>query len=382
MINASIYWIEIILICLYAFFVYTERLYLGWPVMPANLIMLPLLMCLLVRLKRNIHEEKIVKSIMFFFFWCILSFLWTQDVNIAIVRCTMIMSLMVLSYLIINRGVCKKELILIEFVIICAGIVTASDLIINGQNFFGNVIASRLSLDDDSDPNYFAMSLIVPFFIAYNLIYKKGWYKLLSMITVGVIGYAVLLLASRGGILAIFCGVVISLFINKKYKVLLFFVVTVAYILSMVAQELERFSFDHIMERGGAGRTNIWMVAVEMIKDNFINGVGLNNFTKRYNEYAAMSSSGFSEGTYRAVHNGYLEIFCELGIVGLIAYFNIFFCAIKKYTRIIIYNYSGLLCGLIGTMIAGGFLSVVASRSVWFILAILIGCCRENEGKI
>ncbi len=380
MINYIAEKIEIILLYLYVFLVYAERLFIHLPVKPDNIVGALLFMVLLIKIKKRIYECNVLKRIILFICWCTASFFWLQNTDAAFVRYIMVCFVLLLTYFILNRGITRKELLMIECFMIISGLTCSMDLIINGKNFYGNLIESRLALSDDNDPNYFAMSLIVPFFAAYDFFYKeRKIFKLIAIIGVGIIGYAIVLLASRGAMLAMVTGITLSMIFRRNYKLLLCFIIVIGTILSIVSQEFERYSMENIVERGGSGRLGIWTVGFEMAKDNFFKGVGIGNFISRYNEYAIMSKMGFSEGSHSAPHNGYIELLAELGMVGMGIYLNIFYNGLKKYLRLITNENLGLFCGLIAIMIAGGFLTIFAEKTSWLVFSVLIAYYRQKR---
>jgi len=66
---------------------------------------------------------------------------------------------------------------------------------------------------------------------------------------------------------------------------------------------------------GGAGRVDIWYVGWELFKHYGIFGVGLNNFTIAYADYAGYAPQFI--GSARDPHNFYLRTAVEFGIVGI-----------------------------------------------------------------
>ena len=128
---------------------------------------------------------------------------------------------------------------------------------------------------------------------------------------------------------------------------------------------------DVMLESGGAGRTDIWMVGIEMIKDNFFQGVGLHNFQSRYNEYAALSETGYFRGQYRAPHNFIVEIWAELGLIGLVLYGYLCICISKCSTKIVLHKHMSLVIGGASTFIAAFFLTTIAEKQPWLLLAVM-----------
>lgn len=98
-------------------------------------------------------------------------------------------------------------------------------------------------------------------------------------------------------------------------------------------------------------RLTYWKVALIMAKDNFWTGVGLGNFGTVYAKYQYIGAGGV-----QAAHNDYLQILCETGIFGFLAFcgFWAYFC-IWGALRILRETEApnrGLLCGLYGGVLA------------------------------
>ena len=73
---------------------------------------------------------------------------------------------------------------------------------------------------------------------------------------------------------------------------------------------------------GGNGRTELWHVAWEITKDHPVNGVGLNNYTIQAPLYVrkpgALRSVALIADKPHVVHNTYLQMLAEAGVIGLV----------------------------------------------------------------
>ncbi len=80
---------------------------------------------------------------------------------------------------------------------------------------------------------------------------------------------------------------------------------------------------------GGAAfaRIPLMMLAFEVIKDNMLLGVGVNNFSMVMREYLSVDLAG--EWLY-TVHNKYLLVWAETGLLGLLAFLAFLFATLRR----------------------------------------------------
>ncbi|MGU9977750.1 MAG: O-antigen ligase family protein [Candidatus Oxydemutatoraceae bacterium WSBS_2016_MAG_OTU14] len=82
------------------------------------------------------------------------------------------------------------------------------------------------------------------------------------------------------------------------------------------------------LAHSGAVRTRIWANSIPMFIDHAFLGVGLGNWTVFHTQYQAwiQQDRQLAENSYHAnAHNDYVELFCELGIVGVVLFYIFLF---------------------------------------------------------
>ncbi|WP_223701141.1 O-antigen ligase family protein [Sutcliffiella deserti] len=218
------------------------------------------------------------------------------------------------------------------------------------------------------DPNFFVFYNTI--FFAYYLCHQHNWKNRLGLILCIA---ANLLTLSRGGFVALVIMFAVYLVLNKPYKQMKILVGSVlslsllAYIvivqlkfdmLGMINSRFEDFSTD-----GGSGRFELWGRAWSFFSDNMIFGIGAFNFSD-YNL--------FRHNDTLTVHNTFLDILSESGLVG-ISFFLIFifliFIQLWKFNVHREKQY--LFLTYIGFVIQMMFLSVIINDMFFVYLAIL-----------
>jgi O-antigen ligase len=89
--------------------------------------------------------------------------------------------------------------------------------------------------------------------------------------------------------------------------------VSIALLGGLVAALIERIDLPELWAVGWGGRIAIWRASLEMIRDNWALGVGLGRFADYFSRYQLIRYYT------RYPHNFLLEVFAELGVVGVLA---------------------------------------------------------------
>jgi O-antigen ligase len=181
------------------------------------------------------------------------------------------------------------------------------------------------------DPNELAAILVPAVVLAcFALAAVRGalarWALVLCALVCTV---ALLLTESRGGLVALAVALVAAVLLAGRLRagVLAIGLVIAAlgvsyYVLVAPPQSLQRLT--QFYAGGGTGRTDLWSIAVQMIGDNPVVGVGAGNFQVREPFYASgtinLPEVQFVIDTPKVVHNTYLEVLVQLGVLGLAAF--------------------------------------------------------------
>jgi O-antigen ligase len=245
-------------------------------------------------------------------------------------------------------------------------------------NFFGNGIRSYGILMDRgvprlvgtfTDPNIFAFGNFI-FFYYYLTHLKEKRSKLGLLLSTTTL----LLTFSRGAILAVLFGIFI-IFVSAKLKTkikMVLFGVPVVYALIKAAYsffyidviQIIMDRFKEVSEDDGSGRFDIWANGLELFSNHPIFGIGIYN-------YRSYSNALFGIDHY--MHNTFLEVLTESGLIGFVLYCMVFvmlFCAFYKYrnkgveSRYLFYT----LCSM---MVLMSSLSLIVNECFFLFLAIV-----------
>lgn len=139
-------------------------------------------------------------------------------------------------------------------------------------------------------------------------------------------GLTIYLTRSYAGLLAWFFGILLFIiFIPKNFFrvrrtifVSFFAIVLLVFVGLLHQGKLQRF-FDNSSYNSWQTRQQIWRVAVSLLRDNYLLGVGYNNFEKSYYKRAFTLYNPPLEWEVPKAHNLYLNTWLESGFLGLVS---------------------------------------------------------------
>jgi O-antigen ligase len=207
-------------------------------------------------------------------------------------------------------------------------------------------------------PSYLSMYVILSLFIAFESWFDKN-IKIRERVFWLIIGVFLLIsiyfLSSRSGIIASIILVPLYFFYKLKQKrkrkglVVVLSILVVLFALLLVIRSNERVKLVLNEISNGSlkqkavqdGRVIIWRSALRIIRNNLILGVGIGDVrTELMKEYKEIGNQDLIENNYN-VHNQFLEVLLENGLIGLIL-----FLAILVYLFYVAICQQNLLSGL------------------------------------
>jgi putative inorganic carbon (HCO3(-)) transporter len=243
------------------------------------------------------------------------------------------------------------------------------------------------------DPNELA-AILVPALVlaAFALTGRRGplarW--LLVSFTI-VFAAALFLTQSRGGLVAFATTVLVAPLLAGAARAR-----TIAILLTVVAAGVTYYGFfaseearDRVTtfeEGGGSGRPDLWSISYQVFRDRPVTGAGMGNFLVVEAEYAARDDLDLERVDLvvddpKVVHNTYLHVLSELGLVGFLAFgvvvggaIGIGWRSIRRFARAGLAEMEmlarALLIGTIGMLAAYAFISAQYEKQLWLLLGL------------
>jgi probable O-glycosylation ligase (exosortase A-associated) len=219
------------------------------------------------------------------------------------------------------------------------------------------------------------------------------WMRLGMLVAVPFSVLGILSTFSRGGFLALICGSLVFLVLQRRRTVSLLIVglVVVAYQFVPVPESyIQRMdtitTYEEVGDQSALGRLHFWRVAMAMAADQPL-GVGLRNFEANYDRYDD-SQGAFK--TSRSVHSIYFQALAENGYAGaaiflfLIAYS--FWVSIRirwrskrlqeDERRFFVSTSNALIASLTAFAIGGAFNAEALNELNWFTFALVAALDR------
>lgn len=348
------------------------------------IISIILLMKIIVHKSIN-DKVNLILAYLILMVWTLTSNMWAKSVS---ADSTVVMIFVLfMALILVCKGLDEDELHFISIGFLLGGLIVCINLLTSNQ--YLNDVDGRLVLDGISDggandPNWLSWLLLPSLFTAIKFTKSSALlYKFLSSFCIMLIVYCIFLSGSRGAIMAIIVSFLCKWIYEKKYFyvflsstiLIICSVFFIEYVIDLLGY---RFDISFMIETGGAGRVDIWKVALEMIKDNFFCGVGVGNFSNNYQLYADEIGIGLSRGTERAVHNFVLQGFSELGFIGMVICFYVVYFSCKKNLSALLMTHEDFVWGGLALLLSAMFLTAFNEKMLWLFIGI-VGSVRIGK---
>ena len=222
---------------------------------------------------------------------------------------------------------------------------------------------------------------------------RRSLERLLLAACGGVLLVALFLSESRGGLVGLAVAVVAAIALagparRRVLAVVLVLLVFAAGYFAIAASSGTRHRVTSFSAAESTGRVDLWNVGIRMFERHPVEGVGLDNFTvlaPRYIErgFSVERADLILKRTGTAVHNTYLNVLAELGVVGEVVFLGLVVAilgaalgAVRALARSADRETEllarGLLAGTAGMLAAYFFFSAQYEKQLWLVLGALV----------
>ena len=338
-----------------------------------------LIIFICILLKKNIlisfQKNKELILLWLYLFLVTISLLWSHDTEMGSYYDLSMLNMAVLILIASTLQWNKKDINQLLTAFQCAAAIFSLFLITKGQDYEGVSRATLTIGGQAGDPNNLSAMLVIPILISIwkilngisvTIFNKK--YSVLNYFIIFLGIWAMLMISSRGGVLALFSGTLFLLLFNNRYvkskkkskkffalKTLIIIVVIILLIIPYINPELlNRLTYSKIEQDKGSDRLIIWAMAVSYISSAPNFGIGIGSF------------QGL---THFGVHNQLLIVLVESGIVGFILFMSFLVILFKKTLK----SNTSLLPGLlVATTVVIFFLDAYNKKFFWNAILISI----------
>ena len=270
-----------------------------------------------------------------------------------------------------------------------------------GQTSADSADVGRLS-GGIQDPNELAAALLpaVPIALFGMAVVTRRLVRVSLVAALLVLAASLFMTGSRGGLVGLGVMFVAAIFLSgplRQQVVLGMLVVTAVAVIyyTLLAPPEVLWRLTHFSAEGGSGRTDLWSVALQMYHDHPFLGVASDNFEVVEPSYTFssinLSTLGILDET-KVVHNTYLHVLVELGVIGLVLFAIVILGAFvgglgalralrrseDRKTEILA---RGLLIGFTGMLASYTFISGQYEKELWLLTGVAIGLRTLARGQ-
>jgi putative inorganic carbon (HCO3(-)) transporter len=249
-----------------------------------------------------------------------------------------------------------------------------------------------LGMDQNLLASHFLVCIVCSLYIYFRteLTLNKRYY-LVGFIILFLLG--IISTGSRSALLTfVLIFILISPFSSLRFlnylKIFIFFFF--AYLFLRSDNSFTELLYERVLatenDKGG-NRLIIWKVAGSVIENNPLMGVGYRNFRNEFSNYLGITGLDSEEllklgdRSEAGTHNAILEVFSELGLIGLIFFYAFQYIIIKRLKKVD-KNYSSLIIFLlIAINFNCMFLDISNLKYFWLVVALGISISSKLKVK-
>ena len=252
-----------------------------------------------------------------FIAWGAETLLWALDPAQGLQRLPSAVSIFLFYLVVVSFRMNPRELRTVALFIIAGGVLASGVALRDFTRGVGWLSRAALTVSNNqTNPNEFADTLLLPFSLALGGFLSAATLMKRSTMLLGtiMIGVCVLLTMSRGSLFGLATLLIVYLIRLRIRRQILIPIVLVSAFITVAPSFFFQRMQQALTDRGD-GREDIFFVGVQIVKHYPILGVGLDNFKAGYAKFAGFAP--IFRGFDRDPHNIYLQVWAELGIIGL-----------------------------------------------------------------
>jgi len=331
--------------------------------------------------KHTFPAKDIEVKTLLFVGWCILSTIWSIQMDASIDRS---ITQITFGVLILSAGAYdydKSEIEYLKSCLVWSSRVAAVLVLISADYLSGRLYLHSFVQED---PNYLCGYFMFAISSCLSILLQgeKGKNKALAILELVVYMYIIFATGSRGGMLAvIICAGVIILFTNsgkgyvgkniiRRGVVVIVMIVGYFIVVNRIDSNIiNRYTYVAISQSNGTGRFALWQDALNaFMESNFFRKlVGYGTASARSVTYA------FNFHEHNVLHNIYLEYLVELGSIGALIYISHIASFFKKAIRAKDLYSISILSGMVVLSMST---SIYAFKPYWNIMLFIL--CTRN----
>lgn len=317
-----------------------------------------------------IQKSNIYLPLLVFIAWCYVTLFWVEDGYLATIMLAQFTSVALMFFIVnnlIKRSAFYSIFNMLIFSMTLVSIIGLMQFYFRDNtliyNFFGQSVVPGSTFVNKNMASHFLV-MVLP--LNLILLLKETSKKKIAFysISITISLWYLIFIAARQAYLAFSIEfILLALFLvldywkNRKkaiycittfkiYKVaiamlIIIFLSVVSNLVNSGSNKLQKLQSINI--EGGNARIPAWINTIELIKDNFLTGVGIGQWPEIYPQYYDKIEKDviFNEKVrLKRLHNDYLETFSNVGFIGFSVLIWISFLVLSKFFKIILNPYN------------------------------------------
>jgi O-antigen ligase len=321
--------------------------------------------------------------------WSLASLTWASDRSLTLHSVSRLVQLVALIFVTYSAVRKSGDLLILVWAFLIGAVVTCGYALANGTLHYGRLTGGIFN------PNPFAAEVVAAIVMAIFLLIstRRVSLRLLLLAFVSLFAVAFVETQSRSGILALAAAFAFAWVVAGPLRGRLSAVILISgaiglsyYVYVAPPQFRERVtSIATGASEASPLREDTWQIALQMTRAHPVHGVGLGNFPARESQYFASNLNIVQVGSLQrfqlVVHNTYLEILAELGIVGLMLFVAVLAMTIGRALGMLAQGVGeggtrllarAITAATVGVMTSQVFISGEYSKQLWLLLGMAV----------